>query len=99
MLIAAQLPRAFLLPAEQNSGRFEGGIMLRVNSDVGKGKRGTCPNSSGFVGEFAALQAGRFVQAFVCLFLPPLALQDLRAVLEELSQESDFAPTGPILNP
>lgn len=43
------------------------------------------------------MQAGKFVQPFVCLFLPPLALQDLRAVLEELIQESDFAPTGPIL--
>lgn len=39
-----------------------------------------------------------FVCSFlVCLFLPPLASQDLRAVLEELTQESDFAPTGLIL--
>lgn len=71
--------------------------MLRVNFGVGKGKRGRCPKSSGFVGGFAAVQAGRFVQPFVCLFLPLLALQDLRALLEELTQESNFAPAGPVL--
>lgn len=44
--------------------------MLRVNLGVRKGKMGRCPKSSGFLGEFAAVQAGRFVQPFVCSFVP-----------------------------
>lgn len=47
--------------------------MLRVNFGVGKGKRGRGPNSSGFMGGFSAVQAGRFVQPFVCLFVPSTA--------------------------
>lgn len=61
----------------------------------GEGGKGQMPKVFRLRGGICSC-AGREICA-ACLFLPLLALQDLRVVLEELTQESDFAPTGPIL--
>ncbi|XP_069648472.1 uncharacterized protein [Haliaeetus albicilla] len=92
-------PEPCSCPAEQNS--LEGDLrVVDAWSKLwgGEGGKGQVPKACGLNGGICS-RAGR-ESLEVCaatLSLPPLALQDIRAVSEELGQGSDFAPADPIL--
>ncbi|XP_029884974.1 uncharacterized protein LOC115347585 isoform X3 [Aquila chrysaetos chrysaetos] len=90
-------PRSCL--AEQNP--LEGDLWVvdaRSKLWWGKGGRGRCPKPAGLMGGICSCAGRESLEVRAAtLSLPPLALQDVRAVSEGLGRGSDFAPADPIL--